>query len=72
MADNAIAARRNPATPEAEMEELMRKHGYEGSDAGEGMKHVWDKEPSDSNAELIEHLSKKHGTPAPWGKAGKR
>jgi hypothetical protein len=83
MADNALVRRRaqqwkygNPAgaaaTPEDELQAKMIEHGYEGGDPVEGMKHVWEKEPTDSNAELIDHVSKKHGWSAPWDKAGKR
>lgn len=74
MAGNALMQRRaappqappDAQDPEAEMEQLMRQTGYQGSDPAEGMAHVWKAMPTDDVAGLIEVLSKKHGLPPPW------
>jgi hypothetical protein len=49
-----------------EMERLMREAGYTGNDPVAGMKHVWEKMPTDEVAETIEAVAKRQGLPTPW------
>src|SRR5262245_43804376 len=58
------------ATPEAQMEMLMRETGYTGNDPAEGMAHVWQAMPTDSVGELIDMLSDKYGYPKPFKGGG--
>jgi hypothetical protein len=76
MADNALMQRsQGPGpqpptptndTPEMELERLMRETGYTGNDPAAGMKHVWEKMPTDEVAETIEAVAKRQGLPTPW------
>jgi hypothetical protein len=80
---NALAGRRMDLTPrqgpspqndsaESELISRLNELGYKGEhdDLPTAMKFLWDKSPTDMDAELIDMLSSKYGVPPPWKSDG--